>query len=115
MNCIPLHKTLSRIFFPCKMADESCLVLFDPGSPNSIISLDLIEPLGLKSTGNNAKIKILGLNVLNYFKYTVDRETDPGHIVLELNNRLAPRNSKRGKFNHLLSNNGYYITDEIIS
>jgi hypothetical protein len=55
---------------------------------------------------------ILGLNVLNYFKYTVNRETSPGYIVLETNGRTTPQGSHKSKFNHLLSNDGYYITDE---
>jgi len=54
---------------------------------------------------------ILGLNVLNYFKYTINRETNPGHITLELNNRQPP-SGDRSKFNYLLGNNGYYITNE---
>jgi hypothetical protein len=150
MNKIQLNKTLSRVFFPCTIAGKNHLVLFDPGSPNSIVPLALASKLGLKSVGVQTSIKIvgetvsvvpvvipsitlgtttisdvrvvagldakvwkktiiLGLNVLNYFKYTVDRETDPGQIVLEMNGRVAPRSTGRSKFNHLLSNNGYYI------
>jgi len=154
MNKIQLHKTLSRVFFPCTIAGKKHLALFDPGSPNSIIPLALASKLGLKSVGAQTNIKIigetvtvvpvvipsiifgtttisnvrvlagldakiwkktiiLGLNVLNYFNYTVNRETDPGQIILEINGRFAPQNTNRSKFNHLLSNNGYYITNEI--
>jgi hypothetical protein len=129
-------------------------VLFDPGSPNTVITLDLAKSLGLQAVGGKTEIRItgstvpvvpviipkitlgdttisevrvlagldakiwrktiiFGLNVLNYFKYTINRESDPGHIILEINGRVSPHNSNRSKFNHLLSNNGYYITDEI--
>ena len=150
---IQLRKNLGRVLFPCSAGNKSCIALFDPGSPNTIITLELAKSLGLRSAGEQTAIKlmggtipavpvvlpemtfgeiaipevrvlagldtktwqktiILGLNVLNYFRYGVDRETDPGHISLMLTNRPAPRSSKRSRFNHLLSNSGYYITDE---
>ena len=153
LNKIQLRETLSRIYFPCKINGQSYRVLFDPGSPNTVITVELAKSLGLQAVGSKAEIRIsgstvpvvpviipqisignmvisevrvlagldakiwrktiiLGLNVLNYFKYTVDRENDPGYIVLEMNGRAAPRSSDRRKFNHLLSNTGYYITDE---
>ena len=45
---------------------------------------------------------LLGLNVANYFKYTVDRSVDGGFIDLDLSDRQAPTGSQRGKFNHLI-------------
>ena len=152
MNKIQLRTTLSRIYFPCEVNGDSHSILFDPGSPNTIITLQLAKSLGLQAAGERTEIRItgavvpvvpvvvphitlgnivisdvrvlagldvkiwrktviLGLNVLNYFKYTVDRETDPGYIILELNERAAPDKSNRGKFNYLLSNNGYYLME----
>jgi hypothetical protein len=135
------------------MGEQSYRVLFDPGSPNTIITIELAKSLGLQAVGNKTEIRIsgatvpvvpvvvpqltmgnvtipevrvlagldakvwrrtiiLGLNVLNYFKYTINRETDSGYIILEMNLRAAPRNSCKSKFNHLLSNDGYYIVDD---
>ena len=153
MNKIQLRETLSRIYFPCKIGGQSYRMLFDPGSPNTVITIALAKSLGLQADGEKKEIRIsgstvlvvpvvipqisigntiisevrvlagpdakiwrktviLGLNVLNYFKYIVDRENDPGYIVLEMNGRVAPGRSGKSKFNHLLSNNGYYITDK---
>ena len=156
MNVIQLRSTLSRIYFPCVIGGQTYRALFDPGSPNTVITLELAKSLGLQAAGGKTEIRItgttvpvvpvvvpqvtfgnititevrvlavldakvwrktiiLGLNVLNYFKYTIDRESDPGYINLEMNGRDAPRNSNRNKFNHLLSNIGYYITDDVLT
>jgi hypothetical protein len=154
MEKIELGKNLNRIFFPCKIQNNEYSVLFDPGSPNTIITLALAQSLGLKAVGEKASVKIaggtipvvpvilpeisfgnititdvkvlaglnvktwrrtiiLGLNVLNYFKYTIDREKDHGYIEMSLNNKSAPEGSERGRFNHLLGNDGYYVVDKI--
>ena len=54
---------------------------------------------------------ILGLNVLNYFTYTINRDIGSGFIDIQLGRMPAPANSNRSKFDHLIGNNSKYITN----
>ena|GEM_PF-1743997 len=46
---------------------------------------------------------LLGLNVLNYFRYTIDRSINPGTVNLGINDRPAPHGASRSKFDHLIT------------
>ena len=135
---------ISRIFFPCKVAGLEQTIIFDTGSPNTMVTLRLAKDLGLKAvsskiydvnigggvvkcavavlpemtigdiTVNDVRVLaglnapewrdtiLLGLNVMNYFKYAVDRAVGGGTIDLNLSGRESPTGSSRGKFNHLI-------------
>ena len=141
---ILLDKDIGRIYFPCKVAGLNQNLIFDTGSPNTMITVRLAKDLGLKAISSKTydvnigggvvkcavavlpemtigeitikdvrvlaglttpewrNTMLLGLNVLNYFKYTVDRTVGDGTINIDLSGRNAPDGSSRGKFNHLI-------------
>jgi len=132
--------------FICDVAGLEQNLIFDTGSPNTMITVRLAKDLGLKAVsskiydvniagrsvkcvvtvlpemtiggitisdirvlvGLNASewrdTMLLGLNVLNYFKYTVDRAIGGGtiDISISISKREAPAGSNRSKFNHLI-------------
>ena len=135
---------IGRLRFPCRVAGLEQNLIFDTGSPNTMITVRLAKDLGLKAittklynvnigggtvkcvttvlpemTIGDITIKdvrvlaglntpewrdtmLLGLNVLNYFKYAVDRTIGGGTIDLVLSGRESPIDSSRSKFNHLI-------------
>ena len=56
-NMIVLEPELSRVYFKCTVCDEKQTILFDTGSPNTVITLKLAKILGLKSVSSK-KVKI---------------------------------------------------------
>jgi len=75
---------LSRMQFPCEITIKKVRVLAGLTNPDWRDTM------------------LLGLNVLNYFRYTVDRTIGGGTIDLELSDRPAPAGSTRGKFDHII-------------
>ena len=142
---IYMHKNnIGRIRFPCEILGTEQTIIFDTGSPNTMITIKLAKDLGLKAvsrkqysvniggtvvksvvtvlpeiTIGSITIKdvrvlaglsspnwhdtiLLGLNVLNYFRYAVDRSIGGGFVDLDISDRKAPAGATREKFNHLI-------------
>ena len=63
-NQIKLRSKISRVQFRCTVHGISQIALFDPGSPNTVINLELARALGLKSYRSGmAKIHISGSTI----------------------------------------------------
>ena len=63
-NKIKLEPEISRVYFRCTVSKETHTILFDPGSPNTVITLKLAKTLGLKARHSDiTKIHISGSTV----------------------------------------------------
>ena len=162
MSNLKLFESLSRIQFPCEVSNGKAgfesieqTVLFDTGSPNSMVTENLVKRLGLKPINNKRyRVKVsgveisltpsvvipmisfgemvlkdvrvlvglpdaewqntflLGLNVLNFFAYKIDRSIGHGYIDITEGTRIAPKGTKRSRLNHLIMNGRFDIAPD---
>jgi len=57
-NSIKLEKEISRVYFSCTICDIPQTILFDPGSPNTVITTFLKNQLNLPSSGDRTTLNI---------------------------------------------------------